>query len=79
MTILVGPDPVDDLTVEATMTYCIVDATVVLETQADGSETIINDAVVTEWWDAMLRYDGERWQLSSLELLDKQDGVVPCA
>ena len=78
LTIVEGPDPVDDLTFEATMVYCFLDSSVVLELQDDGSETVINDDVLTERWSALLRFTGERWQIASLELLEQSDGVVPC-
>lgn len=76
--ILVGPDPVDGLTVEASLSYCAIDSTVVLERQPDGTESVVNDDVVTEWWDAILRWNGEIWQVASLVLTDKQNGIVPC-
>ncbi len=73
-----GPNEVDGYPDVATMTYCEIDAAIILENKPDGTYTVINDDYGRRYWDAIFWWNGEVWQLASLELTDEALGVTSC-
>ncbi len=77
-TITDGPYQVDGQPDQATMTYCEIDATVILQRQSDGSTTVANNNIVRRYWSAHLRFDGSVWQVFSLEMTKQDSGITSC-
>jgi hypothetical protein len=78
-TILSGPERDDSMPFEVDMSTCEVDPFVVVEELADGSTSVVDDAVTTRMWDVRLRFDEGIWKLASLVLVRRWDGVTECA
>ncbi len=73
-----GPHQVDGQPDVATLSYCRINSTIMMEHQPDGADIIINDDIIRQDWNAAFWWNGEIWQLGSLELTDQTLGATSC-
>ncbi len=73
-----GPEPGDDPATEATLVYCEVTSSILVDDRSDGTYVVVDDSYSTKTWEADLVWNGEVWQLSELTPLSRERGVADC-
>jgi hypothetical protein len=74
--ILTGPDPIPQTSLEYVMTTCEVSPWIVVD--ADDPTTVIDDSVITTKWEVSIRFDEGTWKMFGLVPIDDWSGATQC-